>query len=157
MRPGLLGFWCSRHTTCLIEEIISCTSQHIIARISPAPSPNQWMTKPLRSRWLSDPLVLDCAFQLSIIWCYEQKGMLCLPAYSHSYRQYCRSFPTDGVTAILEVEENSSRTKLKGKYTFLDSEKRVVATIDGFEAVIDSSLYQAFQVEKPGAKETQRA
>ena len=65
-----------------IREIIGYSPRSVAARISSAPSPAKWMTAPLRSRWIADPLVLDCACQMAIIWCFEERKTLSLPSYS---------------------------------------------------------------------------
>ena len=127
-----------------IREIIGYSPRSVAARISSAPSPAKWMTDPLRSRWIADPLVLDCACQMAIIWCFEERKTLSLPSYSASYRQYRDTFPTDGVTAVLEVKEVTDH-KMTGDFTFLDSEDVVVARLTGYEAVMDASLFKAFK------------
>jgi acyl transferase domain-containing protein/NAD(P)-dependent dehydrogenase (short-subunit alcohol dehydrogenase family) len=127
-----------------IREIIGYSPRSVAARISSAPSPAKWMTDPLRSRWIADPLVLDCACQMAIIWCFEERKTLSLPSYSASYRQYRDAFPTDGVTAVLEVKEVTDH-KMTGDFTFLDSEDVVVARLTGYEAVMDASLFKAFK------------
>ncbi|MCP4108159.1 MAG: SDR family NAD(P)-dependent oxidoreductase [Desulfobacteraceae bacterium] len=126
-----------------IKEIIGLSSRSMAARLSPAPLPEKWMTEPLRSRWIGDPLVLDSAFQMAIIWCYENTGLASLPSYSASYRQYCNRFPSEGVTAILEVSEVTAR-KMKGDFTFIDSGNMIVARLDGYECVMNTSLSRAF-------------
>jgi hypothetical protein len=127
-----------------IREIVGYSPRSVAARIFSAPAPATWMTDPLRSKWIADPLVLDCACQMAIIWCFEERKTLSLPSYSASYRQYRDSFPTDGVTAILEVKEVTDH-KMTGDFTFLDSEDVVVAQLTGYEAVMDASLSKAFK------------
>jgi acyl transferase domain-containing protein/NAD(P)-dependent dehydrogenase (short-subunit alcohol dehydrogenase family) len=127
-----------------IREIIGYSPRSVAARISSAPSPAEWMTDPLRSRWIADPLVLDCACQMAIIWCFEERKTLSLPSYSASYRQYRDAFPTDGVTAVLEVKDVTEH-KMTGDFTFLDSDDVVVARLTGYEAVMDDSLFKAFK------------
>ncbi|MFO7556902.1 MAG: SDR family NAD(P)-dependent oxidoreductase, partial [Desulfobacterales bacterium] len=129
-----------------IQEIIGYSSQFITARITSAPSPASWMKDPLRSQWIADPLVLDSACQMAILWCFEERGMVSLPSYSASYRQYRDSFPSDGVTAILEIKDATDH-KIKGDFTFLDSDSVVVARMTGYEAVMDKSLSRAFKPE----------
>ena len=102
------------------------------------------MKEPLRTKWIGDPLILDSAFQMAIIWCFEEKSAVSLPSYSASYRQYRTVFPADGVTAVLEVKEASS-SKMKGDFTFLDSDGVVVAQLTGYEAVMNASLSRAFR------------
>ena len=129
-----------------IQEIMGYSSQSISARIASAPAPDQWMTDPLRSRWIADPLVFDCACQMAIIWCFEERGMVSLPSYSASYRQYRDRFPSEGVTAVLEVKEATDHI-MTGDFTFLDADNVVVATLTGYEAVMDASLSRAFKPE----------
>jgi len=129
-----------------IQEIIGYSSRSITARISSAPSPVKWMREPLRSRWIADPLVLDSACQMAILWCFEERGMVSLPSYSASYRQYRDAFPPDGVTAVLEIKEATDH-KIRGDFTFLDTHEVVVARMTGYEAVMDASLSKAFKPE----------
>ncbi len=129
-----------------IQEIMGYSSQSISARIASAPAPDRWMTDPLRSRWIADPLVFDCACQMAIIWCFEERGMVSLPSYSASYRQYRDRFPSEGVTAVLEVKEATDHI-MTGDFTFLDADNVVVATLTGYEAVMDASLSRAFKTE----------
>ena len=127
-----------------IQEIIGYSSRGMVARISTAPSPTKWMKEPLRSKWIGDPLVLDSAFQMAIIWGFEEKSVVSLPSYSAGYRQYRNGFPSDEITVVLEVKEVSSR-KIKGEFTFLDTQGVVVARLTGYEAVMDASLSRAFK------------
>jgi predicted small metal-binding protein len=127
-----------------IRQISHCSAAGMTARISPAPSPDRWMKQPLRNKWLSDPLVLDCAFQMATIWCYENTGNVSLPSYCASYRQYCDRFPDQGVTAVLEVRE-AGEQKMKGDFHFLDDQQKVVARMSGYEAVMDPALHKAFK------------
>jgi hypothetical protein len=81
---------------------------------------------------------------MSILWCFEERNVVSLPSYSASYRQYRNSFPSDGVAAFLEVKEVTDY-KMKGDFTFIDSEDVVVARLTGCEAVMDASLSKAFK------------
>ena len=127
-----------------IKTISSLTPHGMTARILSAPSPSQWIKDPLRSRWILDPLLLDAAFQMAIIWCNEERGNVSLPSFCSSYRQYCESFPSDGVTAVLEVRSVNDR-KMTGDFTFLDEDETVLARLDGYEAIMNSTLIKAFK------------
>ena len=127
-----------------IREILGYSSRFITARISSAPSPSVWITEPMRSKWIADPLVLDSACQMAILWCFEERGMVSLPSYSARYRQYRDAFPLDGVIAVLEIKEATDH-KIKGDFTFLDAHEVVVARMTGYEAVMDRSLSKAFK------------
>ncbi len=127
-----------------LRKIRSLTAAGMVADIRTAPRPDQWMTEPLRSSWLADPLALDTAFQMASLWCYEQKGMVSLPSYTAAYRQYAEQFPASGLTAVLEVRAVTSR-KITGDYTFIGPDGRVVAQFFGYEAMMDPALNAAFK------------
>jgi acyl transferase domain-containing protein/NAD(P)-dependent dehydrogenase (short-subunit alcohol dehydrogenase family) len=127
-----------------IRKIISCSSRGMVAHISAAPAPSEWIATPLRNQWIADPLVLDCAFQMATVWCFEEKGIVSLPSYGASYRQYRHRFPSDGVKAVLKIKEVTHR-KMQGDFTLLDSNDEIVARLTGYEAIMDASLLKAFK------------
>ena len=127
-----------------IKEILHVSDSGIAARLTAAPPPSQWMQHPLRSRWISDPLVLDSAFQMAIVWCHERLGRVSLPSFAASYRQYCNRFPQDGVRAVMNVRK-SNAYKLLGDFVFLDESNRVVASLTGYEAIMAPDLFKAFK------------
>ena len=102
------------------------------------------MQDPIQGCWMADPMVLDGAFQMAIVWCFEQTGKVCLPCYARAYRQYRPAFPASGVTAVMSVTAASHR-KMVADFTFLDKARQVVATLDGYEATVDESLIHAFK------------
>jgi len=127
-----------------IRKIVSCSSRGMVAHISTAPAPGEWMSAPLRNQWIADPLVLDCAFQMATVWCFEEKGVVSLPSYSASYRQYTDQFPADGVTVVLEIKEVTNR-RMRGDFMFLNTDDAIVARLNGYEAIMDASLFKAFK------------
>ena len=92
----------------------------------------------------ADPMVLDGAFQMAIVWSFEQTGSVFLPSYARSYRQYRPAFPESGATAVMTVTRHTHR-KMVADFTFLDADDQVVATIKGYEATVDQTLMQAFR------------
>ena len=127
-----------------IRSIVYYSEQGMTAHLVGAPKPSVWMEDPIREHWTADPMVLDGAFQMAIVWCYEQTGKVCLPSYARAYRQYCQAFPPMGVTAVMTVTSVSHR-KMVADFTFLDDDGQVVATLSGYEATIDQNLMHAFQ------------
>jgi hypothetical protein len=127
-----------------IRKIVSCSSKGIVAQISPAPPPQEWISVPLRNHWIADPLVMDSAFQLATLWCFEENGIVSLPSYCKAYSQYHRQYPTDNVSVVLEIKEVSNR-KMRGDFTFLDGSDEVIAKLLGYEAIMDASLIEAFK------------
>ncbi|MEE9208996.1 MAG: SDR family NAD(P)-dependent oxidoreductase, partial [Kiloniellales bacterium] len=45
-----------------LETIEGCSEQGIVATARPAPLPREWIRAAPRSRWIADPLSIDCAF-----------------------------------------------------------------------------------------------
>jgi NAD(P)-dependent dehydrogenase (short-subunit alcohol dehydrogenase family) len=127
-----------------IREILSYSSQGMIAHVASAPSPANWMTEPLRNKWIGDPLVLDSAFQMATLWCYVEKGVVSLPSYNASYRQYRSKFPNGVITSVLDVTDTSEH-KMKGNFTFIDEDGSVIARLEGYEAIMDASLFKSFK------------
>ncbi len=150
-----------------IDAVTGISSKGIAVTASPGPSPDQWFTTPLQKNWVTDPLLLDAAFQAAIIWTWETRGQVCLPAFFANLRIYA-SFhrPQDGgnngnknarnsrsqdshadykrIHILFTVNENTEHS-IKGYFTFLDADNTVVASITGFEAVVDSTLHKKFK------------
>jgi hypothetical protein len=127
-----------------ISAIDDYSDHGMTAKLTGAPNPQAWMQDPIQERWMADPMVLDGAFQMAIVWCHEQTGMVCLPSYARTYRQYRSIFPTSGVTAVMTVTASTTR-KMVADFIFLDGQGQVVATLNGYEATVDPSLVQAFK------------
>jgi hypothetical protein len=132
-----------------IEQVTRCTARDMVARILSAPVPSKWMSQPLRNAWIGDPLVLDAAFQMASLWCYEERGMVSLPSYSARYRQYSNTFPKQGIQALLEIKAVSGH-KMMGDFTFVDAQNQVIARLNGYEAMMHQSLFKAFRAQRDG-------
>ncbi len=127
-----------------IRDIYACSKEGIKAAVACAPMPRQWIAQPLRNTWLIDPMILDAAFQLAIVWCYENAGAVSLPVSFKQFRQYRKAFPAEGVVTVLEVKQQTDR-KMRGDFTFLDDGGAVVARMIDYQAVMDKALKKAFK------------
>ena len=126
-----------------IEKVEGISADAIVARIGPTAPPPRWIVEPLRSAWLADPLALDVAFQLMIVWSREIHGTASLPSFAGRYRQFRNSFPADGVSVVIKIRENGNRLA-RADIEFLDGEGGLVARLEGYECVLDTSLSEAF-------------
>ena len=127
-----------------LKKISYFSESGISAQVASAPSPDAWLKKPLRPSWVSDPLVIDAAFQLASIWCYTERGAVSLPTFVKTYRQFVSNFPSSGITIKLEVQQ-VTKNKLTGTFLFIDDQNCIIAVLSGYEAIIDPSLYKAFK------------
>ncbi|MFQ5429300.1 MAG: SDR family oxidoreductase, partial [Phycisphaerae bacterium] len=107
-------------------------------------SPDRWMAEPLRSDWLTDPLALDCGFQLAILWCDAELDAPSLPSALRRYRQYRPAFPAEDLALFLEVRERR-RHRAVGDLTYVASDGSAVARIEGYECTVEPSLREAFR------------
>jgi len=127
-----------------IDQIEGWSERSIAGWVSTAPPPSEWIERPLRSTWLTDPLAIDCAFQLVVLWCSEQLRANSLPVAIGAYRQFRPAFPAGGVRVLAEIR-HASDTRAVDDVEFLDAGGELVARLDSYECVIDSSLNQAFR------------
>ena len=127
-----------------LEQIDSCALEGILATARTAPKPSAWMQRPLRQSWLTDPLVIDCAFQLMVLWCHENAGGASLPTALGRFRQFRRDFPGPRIQIVARVER-PSESRATADLDFLDTEGNLVARIEGYECVIDGSLHAKFR------------
>ena len=130
-----------------VKQVLACSDKGIVATAKAAPQPSSWMKQAIRSNWLTDPLVIDSAFQIMILWSFEQSGIGSLPTAIASYRQYKRSFPKDSVKINTIVNEYTDH-RANAAIEFLDNKGELIALIDGYECVRDSSLQSAFKKNK---------
>jgi acyl transferase domain-containing protein/3-hydroxymyristoyl/3-hydroxydecanoyl-(acyl carrier protein) dehydratase/NAD(P)-dependent dehydrogenase (short-subunit alcohol dehydrogenase family) len=140
-----------------ITAITGISEKGIEVIATRAPAPDHWFKTPAQSSWVMDPLLMDAAFQAAIIWTWETRGQVCLPSFMASLRIYS-SFDrqekdlssTPGLNndlhILFTVNENNDH-QIKGYFTFFNAQRVVVASIMGFEAVVDGSLHRKF---KPG-------
>jgi hypothetical protein len=126
-----------------IEQIEGCGERGIVARVRSAPPPVEWIQHPLRQRWLADPLVLDCSFQMMVVWCQELHDAPSLPCHLARYRQYQRAFPPAGVRVVVRVTRDSDLHAL-ADIDYLDERGQLVARLEGYECAIDPALRRAF-------------
>ena len=130
-----------------IANVIACSKTGMTANISGASSPKMWMKKPIRSSWLTDPLAMDCSFQMMILWCFEQFGVGSLPTAISEYKQFQKSFPEEGCKININVVDHSEHRAL-AIIEFIDQNDQLIARIDNYECVIDVSLKEAFSKNK---------
>jgi acyl transferase domain-containing protein/NAD(P)-dependent dehydrogenase (short-subunit alcohol dehydrogenase family)/acyl carrier protein len=126
-----------------IERVEICSPEGVIADASAAPSPGAWMTRPLRRRWLTDPLVLDVGIQLLTFWSGVHSAGPSLPCAVSSFRQF-RAFPKAGVRIVARITQ-SDATRVVADMEFVDGDGRLVARLEGCENTVDEGLTSTFR------------
>jgi hypothetical protein len=126
-----------------LTEIDGCDDRGIVAMCASAPAPREWIEQPLRSRWITDPLAIDCGFQMMILWSFALRGVGSLPTEVQSYRQFVAAFPSSGARIEVRVT-NVDPNRATADIDWLDASGTVLARMTGYQCVLDASLNDAF-------------
>ena len=132
-----------------IERVDGLGERTIAGWVATSPAPSEWLEQPLRNAWLTDPLAVDSALQLVVLWSRDRLGSNSLPTAIHGYRQFRRAFPADGVHVVAEIR-HASASRAVAEIEFVDAQGEPVARIDSYECVVDASLNQAFRRNRLG-------
>ena len=103
-----------------------------------------WFKEPLFANWQSDPLMIDSAYQLMILWTTEALGAPSLPNYAKSYRQFVKSFDGQEVLISAKAAKKSTSSAI-ATIQFITDDGKVAAQIEGYECTINAALANAFK------------
>jgi len=137
-------------------DIESCGDEGLIARCRVAPPPSDWMHDPVRSQWIADPLVLDSGLQAMIVWTSDRVGKASLPSKLTRYRQFVREFPENGARIVIKVRDRSNGLVVSD-IDWVGEDGILLARLEGYESVVDSSLGPAFRKNRLGEGTPTRA
>ena len=130
-----------------IQQVDGCAEEGIVARVKNAPQPKLWLSNPLRNSWITDPLVVDSVFQMLILWSQSHRGGPSLPCGIQSYRQYASAFPKNGCRIVISTA-GAAQTLVASHFEILDMQGNLVASAQGCECVVDTSLEAAFRLNR---------
>jgi 3-hydroxymyristoyl/3-hydroxydecanoyl-(acyl carrier protein) dehydratase len=132
-----------------IERVEGIAERGVAAMLKAASAPIKWMTHPLRGTWIADPLALDSAFQMMILWSTAHRGAPSLPSALGSYRQFVSVFPKGGCRAVVAVALGISAIAV-ATIQFFDRQGNLLASAEGCEFVMDAALRDAFRLNRLG-------
>jgi NAD(P)-dependent dehydrogenase (short-subunit alcohol dehydrogenase family) len=130
-----------------IERVEVCAERGVAALVKAASAPIKWMSNPLRGTWIADPLALDSAFQMMILWSAAHRGGPSLPSALAHYRQFVAAFPKGGCRAVIGVALGISAIAV-ATIQFLDHQGNLLASAEGCEFVVDAGLRDAFRLNR---------
>ncbi|MBV1856897.1 MAG: SDR family NAD(P)-dependent oxidoreductase, partial [Nannocystaceae bacterium] len=132
------------HGTALqgITSIDGLAAPGINATVRGAPRPKEWMKSPVRGRWITEPLAIDCGLQAVIVWSGTQAGSPSLPSKLGAYRQF-RPFPPEGTKLGVRIAQQSG-ARVVAELDWYDETGAVLARLTGAEFTLDPGLTQAF-------------
>jgi hypothetical protein len=90
-------------------------------------------------RWVIDPVVVDSAFQLSILWARVHTNMTPLPAGFRSLRRFA---PLAGrqIRCDFRVSASAGGHVLETHYAFVSPDGRLLALLEGMEFSCSQTL-----------------
>lgn len=132
-----------------LERIGVASDGTVIARCGGVQLPTQWMKSPVRRRWIANPLALDAGLQAFIVANFVRCGHQSLPTRVGEYRQFCTSFPLEGLSVVVKVRSYDD-DHAQADIEWATSDGSVVARMQDCEMVIDRSLAQAFARNRLG-------
>ncbi len=127
-----------------IEALEVCNPTNAAALVRSAPAPKQMIAQPLRPAWLADPLALDAAFQLMILWSTAQRAAPSLPCALRSFRQFA-AFPKTGGSRVVARVTSAETPVAVADLQFFDRAGALLALGEGYEFVVDANLREAFR------------
>jgi acyl transferase domain-containing protein/NAD(P)-dependent dehydrogenase (short-subunit alcohol dehydrogenase family) len=132
----------------MIRSIAGWSKAGMVAELDSSARVKDLVAGFARTDWLADPLALDGALQLGILWGMVALEKPSLPMAIGGYRQFQKRFPKDGVKAVLRIVSSASR-KIVADVDFVDREGKLVARCTHIEWTADASLAKAFQRQAP--------
>jgi len=127
-----------------IEALEVCNPANAAALVRSSPAPKTMIAQPLRPAWLADPLALDAAFQLMILWSTAQRSAPSLPCALRSFRQFA-AFPKTGGSRVVASITSAETPVAVADLQFFDRNGGLVALGEGYEFVVDANLREAFR------------
>ena len=127
-----------------VKTVDGMSGASITGIVKTAPSPSEWIRQPWFGSWITDPMVLDGAFQLVILWCQAQHGIPALPVSIEKYRQFSSSIPGEHVRVVVRVTEPES-PKIKADIDILNLEGKLLARMIGVVCFESESLVEAYR------------
>ncbi len=127
-----------------IEQILHQSEYDWVVSSKRGKEPAEWMMNPIRSYWITEPLVLDTALQLTILDSWIRRGAPSLPSSMGAFRQFRRYWPEDSILVHLKVQPIASNIQ-HGDIDFLDQRHHLIARIENLEWVINQGLETAFK------------
>ena len=127
-----------------LVHVEGCGDAGLVARCRVAPPPQDWMREPVRNRWIADPLVLDSGLQAMIVWTADRVGGASLPSRLTRYRQFVPAFPEGGARIVINVRDRTE-ARVVSDIDWVGDDGRLLARLEGYESVVDSSLSKAFR------------
>ena len=127
-----------------IDSVCAISNKSLIATCCTSPDPRQWLNKPLRPCWLTDPLVTDTVLQLGIVWNRTIRKIPCLPS-SIAHIRHCAELPCNSKVIIeLSVLSSDEHSLFANAVVFDATTQLPVMTLSDIKWTADQTLAKSF-------------
>ncbi len=121
-----------------IAEVEALGDNGIIATLSPS-TPKRCLAESPKGHWLIDPVMVDSALQLIILWARTYLDMTPLPARLTCYHRYAG--PVSGpVRCEASVKHVPGTPVIHADFRFMDESGRLVGWLEGLEGTCSKAL-----------------
>ncbi|MEI6127936.1 MAG: polyketide synthase dehydratase domain-containing protein, partial [Pseudomonadota bacterium] len=121
-----------------IKEICGVGSEGIRAWLTPS-FPSDCLAAAAHSTWLIDPVIVDCAFQLIILWTRVQRNMTALPSCFKTYTRL-GSLSGEKIDCQIRIAPESGQNSIRSTIAFLNESGQLLGIMEGVESTCSSSL-----------------
>ena len=121
-----------------IQEIQGVSEDVIVGVLRPS-SPQACLTCPTPCKWLVDPVIVDGAFQLTLLFARLQTDMTPLPARFGTLRLFSELNGSD-VRCVVRARFNDGGQHLETDTTFLSPGGAVIGVLEGAEFTASPAL-----------------
>ena len=127
-----------------IVSIDGCGDSGITGTVRTSGDPTRFIKDEL-DPWLTDPLALDAAFQLVILWCWERHGHPALPVSVGCYRQFADRYPPEAEVRVNVRITEADGPKIKSDIEIIDAGGRLLSRLEEVVCFESSSLIEAYR------------
>jgi hypothetical protein len=107
-------------------------------------APGQLLGVDVVGKWLMDPLVVDSALQLLIVWARTYLDQTPLPSRLGCYHRYAGVLPSE-ILCEAEVDHRPPSSTLRCQLRLLDDDRRLVGWLEDMEVTCSQSLNRLSQ------------
>jgi acyl transferase domain-containing protein/NAD(P)H-dependent flavin oxidoreductase YrpB (nitropropane dioxygenase family)/short-subunit dehydrogenase len=126
-----------------IAKIHAVADDGVIAQLRTS-TPEAFFAHEPDGEWITDPVLIDSALQLAVVWARTKLDQTPLPARIGRYRRFAPA-AGDSILCEARIQHHPGNPILRGDILFRDETGRVIAAIDDMEGTCSSALNRLAQ------------
>jgi acyl transferase domain-containing protein/NAD(P)H-dependent flavin oxidoreductase YrpB (nitropropane dioxygenase family)/NAD(P)-dependent dehydrogenase (short-subunit alcohol dehydrogenase family) len=102
--------------------------------------PAAWLAEPLVATWTLDPLLLDAAPQLAIVWARSERDETALPSRMTRIRRFRPPSATERLSCVLDVRARPGDPVAVADAFYVDDDGEAALVVEGLESTCRAAL-----------------